>query len=312
MKNTVSNRQAICDLLLELAERDDKIVVLCSDSRGSASLAPFAERYPERFVEIGIAEQNIVGVAAGLAASGKKPVVASPAAFLSARSVEQIKVDVAYSRLPVVLLGISGGISYGALGMTHHSVQDIATMRAIPNLDVILPADRFESAAVMRELMEHPRPAYVRIGRSPVEDVFEGTDTGYRPGRCTRLREGNDACVIACGEMVRAAVDAARKLEVSGIKVRVLDMHTIKPLDEEEIVKAAKETKKLYTIEEHSINGGLYGAVAEAAARRCPVHVTGLALPDEPVIAGTASEVFAYYGLTSDHICEMIRESGDR
>lgn len=306
MKNTISNRQAICELLITLARNDDTITVLCSDSRGSASLKDFADRYPQRFIEIGIAEQNIVGIAAGLAASGKKPIVASPASFLTSRSLEQIKVDVAYSGFPVILLGISGGISYGALGMTHHSAQDVATLRAIPNIDVILPADRFESVSVIQELIENPRPAYVRIGRNPVEDVFNSAKTGYRPGKSTLLHQGNDACVIACGEMVRSALDAAKLLQEKKVGLRVLDMHTIKPLDEEAIIKAAKETGLLYTMEEHSCYGGLYGAVAEVTAKYCPIPIRYFALPDEPVIAGKSQEVFTYYGITSEVLFNTI------
>ena len=233
--NKIPNRQAICETLMEKVKEDKSIVALCSDSRGSASMTPFFNAFPENSIETGIAEQDIVGIAAGLASMGKKPVVASPASFLSMRAIEQIKVDVAYSRMPVVLYGISGGLSYGALGMTHHSLQDIAAIGAIPGIDVILPADRFESVAVIEDLMRTPRPAYLRIGRNAVEDVYEDGQTHYERGKATQLCEGEDAAIIATGEMVYPAKCAARLLYERGIRVRVFDMHTIKPLDRQAV-----------------------------------------------------------------------------
>lgn len=298
-------RQAICDTLIELAEKDRDIVVLASDSRGSAGMTPFFEAYPEQFVEVGIAEQNIVGIAAGLASAGKKPVAASPASFLSMRSAEQVKVDVAYSGMPVTLLGISGGLSYGALGMTHHSLQDIALMRAIPGIDVILPSDALEASAVIRDLMRNPRPAYVRVGRNPVEDVYEDKDLNYIPGKAALLHEGGDAAVIACGETVAVAVKAARLLKAQGIHVRVLNMHTIKPLDTEAILEAAG-TGFVVTVEEHSVYGGLGGAVSELLCTHYPVKMHILGIPDEPAVAGKTAEVFGYYGLTPENIAGII------
>lgn len=306
MKNTIANRQAICNTLLELAAKDKDIIVLCSDSRGSAGLKPFADRFPAQFLETGIAEQNIVGIAAGLAASGKKPVVASPACFLSARAAEQVKVDVAYSHQNVVLLGISGGISYGALGMSHHSLQDIALMRALPGIDVILPCDRFESDAVFRDLLANPRPAYVRVGRNPVEDVFECEETGYVRGKATVVQEGNAAAIIASGETVRFALDAALLLKKEGICVKVLNMHTLKPFDEQAVIDAAK-TGFLLTMEEHSIYGGLGAAVAQTVCANVPVPVKCLAIPDEPTIAGQSHEVFEHYGITPQNAAAIIR-----
>lgn len=305
----VSNREAICEKLIELASSDKQIVVLTSDSRGSAGLAPFAQKYPDRIVETGIAEQNIVGIAAGLAKCGKKPIVASPAAFLSTRSAEQVKLDVAYSKSNVMLLGISGGISYGALGMSHHSVQDIALMRSIPGIDVILPADRFESAAVVEEWVAHPRPVYVRIGRNPVEDVHESSETGYKPGRATVIQKGTQACIIATGEMVGPAKEAGKQLQEEGYSVSVLNMHTLKPIDTDAVIKAAQNAKVIVTMEEHSIYGGLGSAVCQIVASDHPVRVVNLAIPDEPAIAGKSSEVFEYYGLTKEHAVGICKES---
>ena len=303
----ITNRQAICETLMRLAAEDRNIMVLTSDSRGSASLAPFAQAYPKQHVETGIAEQDIVGIAAGLASMGKIPVVAAPASFLSMRAIEQIKVDVAYSRMPVVLYGISGGLSYGALGMTHHSLQDIAAIGAIPGIDVILPADRFESVAVIEDLMRTPRPAYLRIGRNAVEDVYEDGQTHYERGKATRLCEGEDAAIIATGEMVYPAKCAARLLYERGIRVRVFDMHTIKPFDEA-AVRAACETGFVLTMEEHSLYGGLGSRVCMVAAQAGKARVRVLAVPDEPAIAGTSAQVFAHYGLTAENAARIIEE----
>lgn len=307
MNNTISNRQAVCDVLLELAATDKNIVLLTSDSRGSAGLGAFIERYPQQHVEVGIAEQNAVGIAAGLAASGKKPIVASPASFLSMRSAEQIKVDVAYSQNNVILLGISGGVSYGALGMTHHSLQDIAMLRAVPGIDIIMPSDRFETAAVLRDLLNYPRPAYVRIGRNPVPDIFQDEQVGYVPGKATKLCEGCNAAMIATGEMVRKALDAAQLLGSESIETMVYDMHTLKPLDEEAVLQAAN-TGFVLTMEEHSVYGGLGAAVSQVVARSNPVRVEMLAIPDEPAVAGTSEEVFAHYGLTAQNAASIIRK----
>lgn len=308
MANKIPNRQVICDTLLELAKDDSDIMVLASDSRGSAAMAPFASTYPEQFVEVGIAEQNIVGISAGLAHSGKKPFVTSPACFLSMRSIEQIKVDVAYSATNVKLVGISGGVSYGALGMSHHSVQDLAVMRAIPGLAVVLPADRHETKKMTEALVKHEGGAYVRIGRNPVEDVYDSDDYEFVIGKAVTMREGSDITIIAAGETVRVALDAEAALKEAGVSCRVINMHTIKPLDEAAIVKAARETGRIITIEEHSIHGGLGAAVAEVVVQEHPVPVKIVGIPDEPAIAGKTSEVFEHYGISADNIKKIALE----
>ncbi|WP_028609923.1 transketolase family protein [Paenibacillus harenae] len=302
MANAIANRQVICEILLQLAQDDRDIMVLASDSRGSAAMAPFAKAFPEQFVEVGIAEQNIVGISAGLAHSGKKPFVTSPACFLSMRSIEQIKVDVAYSGTNVKLVGISGGVSYGALGMSHHSVQDIAVTRAIPGLAVILPADRHETKRMTQALVDYEGGVYVRIGRNPVEDVYESDDYEFVIGRAVTMREGTDITIIAAGETVRVALDANELLRKEGVSCRVLNMHTIKPLDEEGILRAAKETGGIITVEEHSIHGGLGAAVAEVVVQKAPVPMRILGIPDDPAIAGKTAEVFAHYGISADNI----------
>lgn len=306
--NNVANRKVICDTLVDIAKYDKDVMVLTSDSRGSASMSEFAELYPEQFVEVGIAEQNLVSIASGLAACGKKTYVASPACFLSMRSIEQIKVDVAYSKNNVKLIGISGGVSYGALGMTHHSLQDIAVTRAIPGIQVLLPADRYETKKMIQELYKSDVPAYIRIGRNPVEDVYENEDFDFKIGKANELHNGNDITVIATGETVRIALDAAIELEKHGIRCRVINMHTIKPLDEKAIIKSAKETKGIITIEEHSIYGGLGAAVSEVVVQNLPTKMKMLGIADESPITGNSKEVFNYYGLNSENIVKIAKK----
>lgn len=298
----IANKQIICDTLIKYGKENKNIMALTSDSRGSASMKSFAEEFPEQFVEVGIAEQNIVGIAAGLAVSGKIPFITSYAAFLSMRSIEQIKVDVAYSNTNVKIIGISGGLSYGPLGMSHHSLQDIAVMMAIPNIDVILPADRFETEKMVEELIENGKPVYVRVGRNPVPDVHRSADFDFKIGKALLLEKGNDLTIIATGETVKAAVDTAAVLKEQGISTRVLNMHTLKPLDEEAIIEAAEETGCIITVEEHSIYGGLGAAVAQVVTQNTPVPIKMIAIPDEPAIAGQQLELFDYYGISADNI----------
>ena len=284
--NKIPNRQAICEVLMKHAETDKDIVVLCSDSRGSASLTPFANAYPEQFVEMGIAEQDLVSVSAGLAKCGKKAFAASPACFLSTRSYEQAKIDCAYSNTNVKLIGISGGVSYGALGMSHHSAQDIAAMAAIPNMRVYLPSDRFQTAKLIEALLTDEKPAYIRVGRNAVEDIL----------------------LVACGEMVRPALDAVALLKEEGISAGLLDMYCVKPLDREGLVKAAEKAKVVISIEEHAPFGGLGSMVSQVVGAECPRKVVNMALPDAPVITGTSKEVFEYYGLNAEGIVKKAKE----
>lgn len=308
MPNKIANRKVICDVLLEHAATDKDIVVLCSDSRGSASLTPFFEQFPEQSVEVGIAEQNLVSIAAGMASCGKKPFAASPASFVSTRSYEQAKVDVAYSNTNVKLIGISGGVSYGALGMSHHSAQDIAAMSAIPNMRVYLPSDRFQTAKLVDALLKDEKPAYIRVGRNPVEDVYTEDSCPFEMDKATWVRKGTDVAIVATGEMVRYAVDAADILAKAGVSATVLDMYCVKPLDAEAVVKAAKDARVVVTVEEHSPFGGLGSVVAQVVGEKCPRLVKCLSLPDAPVITGTSPEVFAHYGLTGEGIAKTVQE----
>lgn len=307
--NKIPNRQAICQVLMDHAATDKDIVVLCSDSRGSASLAPFANEFPGQFVEVGIAEQDLVGIAAGLAKCGKKPYAASPASFLSTRSYEQAKVDCAYSNTNVKLIGISGGVSYGALGMSHHSAQDIAAMCAIPNMRVYIPSDRFQTTRLIEALLEDDHPAYIRVGRNAVEDVYSEDDCPFELNKANVLREGNDALIVACGEMVGPAARAAKKLSDEGIQAGVIDMYCLKPFDRKTLLEQACKAKFVVTAEEHAPTGGLGAMVAQAVSAECPRKVISLALPDAPVVSGTSAEVFAYYGLDEDGIAKAVREN---
>lgn len=305
----IANRQVICDVLMENAREDKDIVVLCSDSRGSASLAKFADNFPEQFIEVGIAEQNLVSISAGLAKCGKKPYAASPASFLSTRSYEQCKVDAAYSNTNVKLIGISGGVSYGALGMSHHSAQDIAAMCAIPNMRVYIPSDRLQTECLIKALLSDEKPAYIRVGRNAVEDVYEEGNVPFEMDRATVIREGMDVAIIACGEMVKPAVEAAQLLETKGIHASVVDMYCVKPLDKGAIVKAAGNARAVITAEEHSPFGGLGSMVSQVVAVECPKKVVNLALPDTPVITGTSKEVFDHYGLNAEGIAKAALEA---
>ncbi len=307
--NKISNRQVICEVLLENAKDDKDIVVLCSDSRGSASMTPFFNTYPEQSVEAGIAEQDLVGMSAGLAKVGKKPYAFSPASFLSTRSYEQAKVDCAYSDTNVKLIGISGGISYGALGMSHHSAQDIAAMASIPNMRVYLPSDRFQTRCLFEQLLKDKKTAYIRVGRNPVEDVYEEGNVPFEMDKATVVCEGTDVAIVATGEMVKPAKDAAALLKEQGISAEVLDMYCVKPLDEEGLLRTAGKVKAVVTVEEHSPFGGMGSMVSQVIGAACPKKVVNLALPDAPVITGTSKEVFDHYGLNAEGIAKAAKEA---
>lgn len=310
--NKIPNRQAICETLMKHAEADKDIVALCSDSRGSASMTPFFNEFPEQSIEVGIAEQNLVSISAGLAKCGKKAYCFSPACFLSTRSNEQAKIDVAYSNTNVKLIGISGGISYGELGMSHHSAQDIAAMSAIPNMRVYLPSDRFQTAKLIESLLKDQKPAYIRVGRNPVEDIYSEKNCPFEMDKATvtgNLDEENDVTIAACGEMVRPAIEAAELLKGQGVKAVVLDMYCVKPMDAETVIDAAKKSKLVVTVEEHAPFGGLGSMVAQIVGANCPRRIITMALPDSHVITGKSQEVFDYYGLNAEGIAKTVVEN---
>jgi len=290
------------DTLLELAKQDRDIVAVTTDARGSVTLDAFANELPAQFVELGIAEQNAVGVAAGLVSAGKKPFVCGPACFYVARSLEQVKVDVAYSGNPVKILGVSGGVSYGALGFSHHSLHDIAVLRTFPNMHIVLPCDIYQTKKLVQELVNYPYPVYVRVGRNAVPNVYENENIEFKIGKANLLLDGNDLTIIGTGETVYHCLKAGKKLHEKGIKARVIDMHTLKPFDREIVEKAALETVRIITVEEHSVSGGLGGAVAEIVSQTHPVPMRILGIPDEFSVHGTALEIFKYYGIDSEGI----------
>ena len=304
--NKVTNRQVICDTLLAAAKEDKDIIVACSDSRGSGSMTAFFEQYPAQSVEVGIAEQDLVSISAGLAACGKKVFAVSPACFLSTRSYEQAKVDVAYAETNVTLVGISGGISYGALGMTHHSLQDIAAMSALPGMRVYLPSDRFQTKAVVEELLRDEKPAYIRVSRSASEDLYS-EDTVFSGGAKV-LKEGKDVLFVACGELVAPCLHAAELLGKEGVSAGVVDAYRVKPLNEELILKAAEGVRLVAAAEEHSPYGGLFSMTAQLFSSKCPKKVVGLTLPDGHIVTGTQSEAFQYYGLTAEGIARRVKK----
>lgn len=304
--NKVTNRQVICDTLLAAAKEDQNIIVACSDSRGSGSMTAFFEQFPAQSVEVGIAEQDLVSISAGLASCGKKVFSVSPACFLSTRSYEQAKVDVAYAETNVTLVGISGGISYGALGMTHHSLQDIAAMAALPGMRVYLPSDRFQTKAIVEGLLQDEKPAYIRVSRSASEDLYS-EDTVFSGGAKV-LREGKDVLFVACGELVAPCLHAAELLGKEGVSAGVVDAYRVKPLNEELILKAAEGVRLVAAAEEHSPYGGLFSMTAQLFSSKCPKKVVGLTLPDGHIVTGTQSEAFQYYGLTAEGIARRVKK----
>jgi transketolase len=302
-----ANLEVFSETLTALAAEDINVLVVTSDSRGSGKLIPFGERFPDQMIEVGIAEQNLVGVSAGLASCGKKVFAVSPACFLTARALEQIKNDVAYSDNPVKLIGISAGVSYGALGSTHHSLHDFAVLRAINNISIIAPADNFETRKAIEQAMKYDKPLFIRFGKKPMPERL-GSDSIFEIGKSRRLREGDDVAIIAAGECVHPAFMAAEKLEKDhGIQARVISMHTIKPLDISAILQAAAECKAMLTVEEHSVHGGLGEACAALILPKSisiPFKIMGV--PDEYTITGSQEEIFNHYGISESGIAGEI------
>jgi transketolase len=293
-----SNLEVFSETLTSLAEKDSRILAVTSDSRGSGKLLPYAEKLPGQIVEVGIAEQNLVGVAAGLTSAGKKAFAVSPACFLTTRSLDQVKNDVAYSGFPVVLVGISAGVSYGALGSTHHSLHDVAVLRAIPNLEIVVPADNFETEQAVIAASKSDKPVFLKFGKKAMPHL-PGVEKDFRVGRARTLREGSDLAFIACGETVAPAYEAAGLLEEEGIECEVISMHTVKPLDETAVVEAAAKCGAVVTVEEHSVHGGLGEACASVLMQgnlSVPFRIVGI--PDEDTSTGSQVEIFEHYGIT--------------
>lgn len=298
--------EVICNLLTEQVKENPNLVTVTSDSRGSAGLVPFTTKFPNHAIEMGIAEQNAVTVAAGLAHESFSPFVFSPAAFLTMRSIEQIKVDVCYSNTNVKLIGISGGNSYCDLGNTHHSLQDTAITRALNNLEVFQPCDKYQVKALFNYLIKSNKPAYVRIGKRKLDNVYSNDILNFIPGKAKIIKNGTDVCLISTGELLYNTLIAAKRLEKLGINTCVVDLVSIKPLDTNLLNKLAEEIPYFVTIEEHSIINGIGSAVAEVIASHKKATLKILGFPDEPAIAGKQDEVFKFYGLDSDGIAKSV------
>jgi transketolase len=302
------NLEAFADTLLALAKADRNVLAITSDSRGSGKLGPFAAALPKQLVEVGIAEQNLVGMAAGLASAGKKVFAVSPACFLTARALEQIKNDVAYSDMPVKVVGISAGVSYGALGSTHHSLHDLAALRAIHNIDVVVPADNFETREAVQAAAASQRPVYLRFGKASTYNLPRPV-MPFQIGRAVTICDGSDMAFIGTGETVIHCVLAAASLSKRGLSCRVISMHSIKPLDTAAVLDAAATCGAIITVEEHSTAGGLGEACAGTLMRagsHVPFRTVGI--PDEYTVTGSQADIFRHYGLSMEGLTAAAME----
>ena len=298
---TFDCRLPFAETLIALAEADPRILAVCNDSVGSSNLVEFERRFPDRMVNVGIAEQNMVGVAAGLANAGFVPFVCAAAPFLTGRAMEQIKADIVYSHANVKLCGMSPGVSYGELGPTHHSIEDVAWLRALDGLPVVVPADPHQTRAAMRWASVVEGPVFLRIGRFKVPSVSADGDTAFIPGRATTVRQGGDVTLIASGTMVSRALWAADLLSARGVEARVLNVSTIVPLDEAAVLAAARETGAIVTVEESVPRGGLGGAVAELVVTDHPVPMRLMGI-DRFAPTGSVDFLFEHFGLTAEGI----------
>ena len=300
-------RKAFAKALEELGGSDPRVVVVVNDSVSSSNVGGFKKLFPERLVNVGIAEQDLVGIGAGLANGGKIPFVCGASCFLTGRALEQIKADLAYSQANVKLCGMSSGVAYGPLGPTHHSIEDMAWTRAIANMTVIVPADPVEMYAAMYAAHAFTGPVFLRISRKPVP-IVHPEDYQFQIGRAALLRQGMDVTLIANGTMVTVALQAADLLAREGIQARVLNLSTVRPIDREAIEDAARQTGAIVTIEEHTIYGGLGGAVAEVVVTTCPVPMRILGFPGIFLPTGSDEWLFETFGLTPGSVCSAAKE----
>jgi transketolase len=300
-EGTFDCRDAFASTLEEMAAADERVCAIVNDSVSSTKLKRFRNTFPGRFVNVGIAEQNMVGASAGLANGGMIPFCCGASCFLTARSMEQVKVDLGYAKNNVKLCGMSSGMAYGQLGPTHHSIEDLAWTRVIPNLMVVVPADPVETRAAMRWAKDHVGPVFLRISRMPVPVLLpEGSI--FEPGKAALMRDGDDMALLANGVLVTRAIEAAEQLAQLGIQARVLNMSSMVPMDRAAVVKAARETRGIVTVEEASIYGGLGGAVAEIVAEEHPARVIRLGVPGVFAPTGAAEFLLQHFGLTADGI----------
>jgi transketolase len=300
-----ATRDAYGQALVELGQKHDNVVVLDADLSKSTKTADFAKVFPERFINAGIAEQNMIGMAAGLAASGKVAFASSFAVFATGRAFEMVRNSLAYANLNVKVCATHAGLTVGEDGGSHQSVEDIAIMRSVPNMCVVVPADGTSTRKAVAAVYEHPGPVYLRLGRPSVPILYD-EKSEFSIGRGIELRQGSDATLIACGIMVAKCLEAADILKTEDINVSVLDMHTLKPIDQDLIERKARETGAILTVEEHSILGGLGGAVCEVVCEKYPVPVRRMGINDVFGQSGSPDELLQYYGLTVERIVENV------
>ncbi|RQD75638.1 MAG: transketolase family protein [Candidatus Syntrophonatronum acetioxidans] len=305
MGSNIATRNAYGEILIEIGKRNFQVVVLDADLSKSTKTAGFGEAFPERFFNMGIAEADMMGTAAGFAAAGLTPFASTFAVFATGRVFDQVRNSIAYPNLNVKIVATHGGITVGEDGASHQSVEDVALMRSLPNMRVVVPADALETKKVVEAAVEEKGPFYIRLGRSGVPQVLEDS-AEFKLGRGMVLKEGSEATIIAAGIMVSKALEAARELEGKGLQVRVINMSTIKPLDEELIIKAARETGCLVTAEEHSIIGGLGSGVAEILVEKCPVPMKRVGIMDSFGESGPPELLLEKYGLTVKNIKEAV------
>ncbi|MFV0361844.1 MAG: transketolase family protein [Suipraeoptans sp.] len=303
----IACRKALSEELIILGKKNANIYVVTTDSKGSATLDDFAGEIPNQFIECGIAEQNAVGISGGLASCDNIVFVCSPSPFLSGRSYEQIKIDAVYNNRNVKLIGISGGFSYGTLGFSHHSLQDISMLRTLPGLTLLVPSDDIQTRALVRIMSDNYGPMYMRLGRNPVNRIYDEAEK-FTIGKSKYLHHGNDVTIMAVGETVWQALEAAKLLENINIHATVLDMFSVKPIDKEAIIAAAIQTKRIVTVEEHSILGGLGSAVCEIVSQPNPVPIKIIGTPDNHIISGESPDLYRHFKLTAKDIAMTVSD----
>ena len=300
-----ANLEVFAETLLDLAKEDKDIIVVTSDSRGSGKLTNFGKELPNQIIEVGIAEQNLVGICAGLAATGKKVFGVSPSSFLTARSLEQIKNDIAYSNYPVTLVGISAGVSYGQLGSTHHSIHDLAVLRTINNIDIVVPADNFETKQSIINAVNYPKPLFIRFGKKPMLKIHNNDDS-FTIGKGIKIREGKDILFITTGETAQRALLASDILQKKNIFSSHINMHTLKPFDDNLLLDSLLKVKAIISVEEHSESGGLGEKCASIISQhniKIPFKIIGF--PDEYMINGSQSDVLDHYNMSPEKLANI-------
>ena len=303
-----ANLEIFAETLLELAKKDKEIVVVTSDSRGSGKLTQFGKELPDQIIEVGIAEQNLVGICAGLAAVGKKVFGVSPSSFLTARSLEQIKNDIAYSNHPVTLVGISAGVSYGQLGSTHHSIHDLAVLRTINNISIVVPSDNFETKEAIKEAVNYKSPLFIRFGKKPMLKIHNDDDN-FKIGKGVKIREGSDVMFVTTGETAQRALLASEILHKKNISCSIINMHTIKPFDNDLFLDCLSKVKSVITVEEHSENGGL-GEKCASIISQSNINIAFkiLGFPDEYMTNGSQSDVLDHYNMSPEKLSEIAED----